>query len=109
LQDESLSQLLIRLIAVLDGDESSDCLARELVANTNDCSLSNSMVLNEGCLNFGGRETVTADINDIINTSPDPVVTFVVTSSPIASELELLVTIHYSSSNSTYIIAFIDV
>lgn len=47
-------------------------------------------MFNERSFDFGGRETVTTDVNNVVNTATDPVVTFVVTTCSITSELGLL-------------------
>lgn len=45
-------------------------------------------VLDEGCLNLSSRQSVSGDVHDIIDTTADPVVTLVVTTSTVSSELE---------------------
>jgi hypothetical protein len=50
-------------------------------------------MLDERCLDLSSRQSVTGDVDNIINTSPDPVVTFVVTPSAVSSELRRLVDI----------------
>lgn len=87
LHDEFLAQSISYLVALLDGNESVDSLAGKFISNTDDGSLTDSGVLNEGSFDFGRGETVTADVDNIINTATDPVETFVITGSAITSEL----------------------
>jgi hypothetical protein len=47
-------------------------------------------VLEECGLNLGGGETVTRNVDNIVNTATDPVVTIVITSSTISGELILV-------------------
>jgi hypothetical protein len=44
-------------------------------------------MLNKRCLNLCGRETMSRDVDDIVDAASDPVVTLVVSASTIASEL----------------------
>lgn len=87
LEDELLAERVRGLVAVLDGNKGVDGLARELVRHTNDGSLGDGGVLNQGSLDFGSRQTVTADVHNIIDTAADPVEAFVVTPSTVTSEL----------------------
>jgi hypothetical protein len=63
-------------------------LASEFIIDPNDGSFCYSMMLDQSSFNFGGGETVTADIHDIIDTASDPIISFVITSSSVTSELE---------------------
>lgn len=47
-------------------------------------------MLNQRCLDFGRRQTVTADVDNIVYAAPNPVEALVVSASTIASELRLL-------------------
>ena len=47
-------------------------------------------VLNKRGFNLSGRQPVTRDVDNIINTSADPVIAFVVTSGTVSSELQIL-------------------
>jgi hypothetical protein len=47
-------------------------------------------VLDESRLNLGRRETVSADVDDVVNTSPDPVEPFVVAPSAVSGELRVI-------------------
>jgi hypothetical protein len=87
LQDKLLAESVCSLVSVLDGNEGVDGLAGQLVRNTNDGRLSNGVVLNKSSLNLSSRETVTADVDDVIDTASDPVEALVVTGSTVASEL----------------------
>jgi hypothetical protein len=44
-------------------------------------------MLNQRCFNLSGGETMPRDINDIVDAASNPVVTFVVSASTIAREL----------------------
>ena len=44
-------------------------------------------MLDERCLNLSSRQSVAGNVDNIIDTSPNPVVTLVITSSTISSEL----------------------
>lgn len=74
---------------ILDGNKGVDRLAGELVLNADDRGLGDSMVFDKGSFDFGGGETVAGDVDDIIDTASDPVVTFVVTASTVSRELQL--------------------
>lgn len=87
LQDELLTKSIISLAAVFDCHESVDGLARKLVSNTNDSGLGDRMVLDQSSLDLGSRQAVTADVDDIIDTASDPVESFVITTSTVASKL----------------------
>lgn len=88
LHDKLLSQGIVDLIAILDSDERIDSLARELIINTDNGCLSDSGMLDESGLNLGSGQTVTADVDDVVNAASDPVESLVVTTSTITGELE---------------------
>jgi hypothetical protein len=92
LQNEILLQLVCNLIAILDGNKGVDCLAGQFIADTNHGGLGNRMVLNQRGFNLGSRETVTRNIDDIVNTASDPVVSLVITSGPVTRELQTVST-----------------
>lgn len=48
-------------------------------------------MLNEGSLNLSGRQSVSRNVDDVINTSANPVVTLVVTSCTVSGEVVALV------------------
>lgn len=87
MQDKILAKSVVDLIAILDRNKGIDSLAGELIRNTDDGCFSYCMVLNEGSLNLGGGETVTGNVDNIVNTTADPVITLVVTRSSVTSEL----------------------
>jgi hypothetical protein len=87
LENELFLELVIDLIAILDSNESIDGLAGKLIADTDDSGFSNGVVLDESSFDFGGGETVTADVNNVINTASNPVITLVITSSSVTSKL----------------------
>jgi hypothetical protein len=87
LQNEVLLQLVIDLVSILDCHECVDGLSSQFIVNTDDCGFCNCMMLDQGCFDFGSRETVTGDIDNVVDSASNPVVSFVITSSSIASEL----------------------
>lgn len=90
LEDEVLAEGIIDFGAVLDGHKGVDSLAGELVGNPNDGRLGNGGVLNEGGLDLSRAETVTADVDNVINTATDPVEALVIATGTIARELHHL-------------------
>lgn len=88
LEDEILSQLIIDLIAILDCNEGIDSLSGEFIVDTDDSGFSNGVMLDQSSFNFGSRETMTADVDDIVDSSSDPVIAFVVPSCSVARELQ---------------------
>ena len=87
MENELFLELIIDLIALLDSNESIDGLAGKLIADTDDSSFSNGVVLDESSFDFGSGEAMTADVNNVINTASNPVITLVITSSSITSKL----------------------
>jgi len=94
LQNECFLKFIINFIAILDCDESVNSLAGEFVIDTDDSGFGYGVVFDESGFNFGGRETVTRDIDDVVDTASDPVITFVIATCTVTSELEMLVCIH---------------
>ena len=88
MEDEVLSQLIIDLIAILDCNEGIDSLSGKFIVDTDNSGFSNSVMLDQSSFNFGSRETMTADVDDIVDSSSDPVIAFVVPSCPVARELQ---------------------
>ena len=78
------------LVAILERHKGVDGLAGELVGNADNSSLGNGVVLDESGLDLGRRQAVAADVDDIVDTSTDPVKALVVTSSAITGELKSL-------------------
>ena len=87
LQDKILLQLVIDLVSILDSNESIDSLSGKLIADTDNGSFGYGRILDESSFDFRSGEAVTTDIDDIVDTSSDPVVSFMITSSSIAREL----------------------
>lgn len=91
LEDELLQQCrlftAVKLEIRLECYVGDDGLSGELVGHANDGSLGNAVVLNQCRLNLSGRETVTRDVDDVVDTSSDPVVAIVITSSTVAGEV----------------------
>lgn len=101
MDDKLLAESVCRLVSVLDGDKGVDGLASQLVGDTNNGGLGNGVVLNQGSLNLSGRETVAADVDDIVDTASDPVEALVVTGSSITSELYVKLSVLFSSLSHT--------
>lgn len=87
LHDKVLADLLAGLVTLLERDEGVDSLAGKFIGNTDDGSFSNLGVLNQSSLNFSSGQTVSRDVDNIVNTATDPVVAVLVTTSTITSEL----------------------
>lgn len=88
LQDELLAERICGIVAILDGDESIDSLAGELIRHTNDGSLGDGIVLNQGSLDLGGRQTMATNVHDVVDTAADPVESLVVTAGTVTRELD---------------------
>jgi hypothetical protein len=91
LGDEVLAKLGGVLESVLDGDEGVDSLSGKLIGDTDDGGLSDSGVVDQGSLDLSGGETVTGNVDNVVNTSADPVVSLVVTGSSVSREVVSLV------------------
>ena len=87
LRNKLLAQGVAGLMAVLDGDEGVDRLARELVGDTDDGGLGDGVVLDQRRLDLGRRQTVAADVDDVVDTAADPVEALVITASTVSGEL----------------------
>ena len=91
LEDELLAEGIRRLSVALERDESVDGLASELIGNTNDGSLSDGTVRQKSGLDLSSGQTVTANVDNVIDTAADPVETLVVTAGTITGEVVALV------------------
>ena len=69
----------------LQGNESMDGLASEFISGTDDSSLSDARVHDEGGLDLSSRETVARDVDNIVDTPLNPDVTVLVAGSTITS------------------------
>lgn len=87
LHDELLAQGVRDLRHIRDRDEGVDRLAREVVVHANYRRLGHVVMLDQGRLDLGRRQPMAADVDDVVDTSPDPVVALVVASCTIAGEL----------------------
>jgi len=90
LENEILAQLIGEFVAVLDRDECIDGLTGELVAYTNDSGFSDCVMLDKCSFDLGGGETVTGHVDDIVDTTANPVVALVIAGGTITSELGTL-------------------
>lgn len=91
LHDERLAQLVVLLVAVLDRHESVNSLASELIVDTDDSRLADGMVLDERGFDFGGRQAVARDVDDVVDAAADPVVALGVAGGAVAGEVVALV------------------
>jgi hypothetical protein len=87
LENEILSQLVVDLVTILDRNKGVYSLPGELIIDTHHSSFSYGGVLDQCGFDLGSRETVTGNIDDIVDTSSDPVVAFVITSCSVTREL----------------------
>lgn len=78
----------------LEGNEGVDSLASKLIGGTNDSGLSNTRMLNQSRLDFSGTQTMTGDVDDVVNTTLNPDVAVLVPSSTVAGEVESWVRAH---------------
>jgi hypothetical protein len=108
LHHKVLADLVIRLIAILKGNEGVDSLTGQFIGDTNDSGLSNHgykqgqrlirkspfhshsqlTVLDESSLDLSSGQAVTGNVNNIVNTATDPVVTVLIATSAISGELD---------------------
>jgi hypothetical protein len=114
LQDKLLAQVIRHLISFLDRDKRIDGLASQFVIDTNNGRLANGVVLNESSLNLSRRQTMTADVDNVIDASTDPVEALVVTGGTISGELSYQVNDIVSSKSvskrdKTYVVALVHV
>lgn len=72
----------------LHGDESVDGLSGEIISSSDDGSLGDSSVNDQRRLDLSGRKSVTRDVDDIIDSSLDPDVSVLVSSSTVSREVE---------------------
>jgi hypothetical protein len=91
LHNQVLAKSVVGLVAGLDGNKGSDCLASELIGYTDNSSFSHGVVLDQSGLDLGSGQTVTGNVDNVIDTATDPVVALVVTGSTVASEVVSLV------------------
>ena len=88
LHNKLLTQSIRHLVSCRDRNKRIDGLAGQFVIDTNNGRLANGFVLNESSLNLSRRQTVTADVDNVINASTDPVEALVVTGGTISGELQ---------------------
>lgn len=87
LHDQLLTQSIAGLLVVLEGDKCGNSLAGELVGHTDDSRLGNKVMLNQCSLDLRGGQTVTTDVDNVVNAAPDPVEALMVPASAITGEL----------------------
>jgi hypothetical protein len=64
-------------------------LSRQFIVGSDDCGFCDALVQEEGCFDFGRTQTMTRDVDDVIDTTTDPVESFVISTSAITGELRL--------------------
>jgi len=79
--------LVINLVSIFDGDECIDGLAGEFIVDSDNGGFGNGVVLDEGRFDFGGGETMTGYVYDIVDSASNPVVAFMITTGSVPSEL----------------------
>ena len=84
-------------------------MASELVVDADDCGFGDCVVLDERCFDLGSGETVTANVDDVVNTASDPVVAFVVTSGSVTCELLGISKRHLRNAASTHVVSLVDI
>jgi hypothetical protein len=87
LENELLASLWRVLGNILEGDKGVDGLSGELIRDTNNSSFGDVLVSKEGSLNLSGGQSVTGNVDNIVNTATNPVVTLMITSGTIPSEV----------------------
>jgi hypothetical protein len=87
LENEILSQLIVDLIAVLDRNKCVDSLSGEFIMDAYNSSFSHGGILDQRRFDLSSGETVTGNIDDIIDTSSDPVVALVIAACSVTREL----------------------
>lgn len=87
LHDEVLLDRVAVLVTLLERHEGVDGLTGELVVDTYDSSLGDCIVLEERSLYLRCRETVTGNVDDIIDSAADPVVALGVAGGSVTCEL----------------------
>jgi hypothetical protein len=91
LHNQVLAKSVVGLITGLDGNKGSDCLASELIGHTDNSSLGDGVVLDQSGLDLSSGQTVTGNVDNVVDTATDPVVALVVAGSTVASEVVSLV------------------
>jgi hypothetical protein len=108
LHDEVLAQLVVDLVAVLDGHEGVDGLARQLVVDAHHGRLGHGLVLDQRRFDLRRGEPVAADVDDVVDSSADPVVALVITPGAVAGELPWLVGLS-GRGKGTHVVSGVDV
>jgi hypothetical protein len=96
LHHKILADLLSGLVAVLERNEGVDSLASKFVGNTDDSRFGNLVVFKESGLDLSSRQTVSRDVDHVVDTTANPVVSVVVTASAISSEVVTLIDVEVS-------------
>ena len=84
---EFVFESTVGLDAFLHGDEADDALAFQFIWTTDDGGLGDGRMRNEGAFDFGGAETMTGDVEHVVDAANDPDVAVFVTTCSVASEI----------------------
>ena len=84
-----LHKLLGGLSTRFQSHKSNDCLAFEIVRATNHCCFGDSWMAHQGGFNLHGAETVTGDVDHVINPTHHPEVPVGITAGTIPREVEV--------------------
>src|SRR5207253_9169350 len=81
------TQRLARLFATVEGDVDIDALPFDVMGHTDHCRFGDFRVSDHRAFDLGGPHTVTRNVQHVIYTTGDPVVTVFVAASTVASEV----------------------
>jgi len=63
-------------------------LSGQFICGPDHCGFGHALVQEESSLNFGSTQTMTRDVDNIINTATDPIKSFMISSSAITRKLK---------------------
>jgi hypothetical protein len=109
LQNKVLLQLVIDLVSILDSHEGVDGLSSQFIVDTDDCGFCDGVMLDQGGFDFGGGQTVTGDVDNIVNSASDPVVSFMITSGSITGELWGLASVLQTRRVAIYVVTLVHI
>jgi len=78
-------------------------LSSQFIGGADDCGFCDALVQEESSFDFGGTQTMTRHIDDIIDATTDPVESLMISTCAIASELQLALELQ----EKEYIVAWI--
>jgi len=62
-------------------------LSGQLICGTDHCGFGHALIQEESSLNFGSTQTMTRDVDNIVDTATDPIKSFMISSSAITRKL----------------------